>query len=848
LRRLRGTWARMRVMRQRRAMLVRLTRHVDTTTSEKAKRLLRPDRHPDVIYPIEEPTDASLEGQAVSAPIGKRQCTTAPLRPQERGPEKLGPDEQRYYLSLCGAAGGLTTWAISSLAVRFVRVSQERYWMLEGAYLALAVVTISVVCSVLNARWNARLGRTPWRWQSLASVWAASFMTAGCCNTGFILARWLYAHHISPAEQIRACILAWAVTGAMVGASVSCWTHGLQPFRFLFSTLGGLMGGLVGGVLRACLLGVAPQWANALALTITGFAISLGSSVTILLVRKARIRLVSSRYVPGQREWEFARGDRVIIGHVPPGKQRIQLPDPNLAPAHAEILEQDGKLVIRPHVDNREPDGRPRLPIYVDDKELVDKSAPLGKESRVRVGDTTLEIVVASVAAAVLLSAQEAHATELGQLVATSKPRLVCCDVGSERPCFDAELAARGNRDPAGLRFPNREAARQAVTVKNGQEQTLETVWVIPNVAAEIQQQRYAFLLLDRSGSMKEPAGEGRSKFDVMKEAASTFLNGFEPGIDHVAIAPFSSRAVAKTIEDAPFTDDVETAREIVRSLPDPAGNTGLYSATLAALAVIDQARRQSAVEHADPPVVLLVVMTDGKNDVGHNDDDPDLLTGLDPVLERNRELNVPIVTIGFGSEDSVDRPSLARLAWPNAANSKFAATGAELHVAFRAARSTMVDRFRIRFKALEATRAQLTSQKFLIAANSMAGEHFEGRIDWTLPYLGQAPFEACPPPPGPGPEIGSAAVSQVEQNRAHSRERARPLAIWWMDYLTTLLVLASPIALAWHALPRLPGHPFIAWRNDRLRVRLHTSIRSARSKSRTVRKAVAERHAASRQ
>ena len=79
-------------------------------------------------------------------------------------------------------------------------------------------------------------------------------------------------------------------------------------------------------------------------------------------------------------------------------------------------------------------------------------------------------------------------------------------------------------------------------------------------------------VLVDISGSMK---GQG---IELTRSALRTFISELPRGSVRVAVAPFASRNLAPQIRAAAFTDP-QSALAQVDALPQPEGNTGLYSA-----------------------------------------------------------------------------------------------------------------------------------------------------------------------------------------------------------------------------------------------------------------------------
>jgi hypothetical protein len=165
---------------------------------------------------------------------------------------------------------------------------------------------------------------------------------------------------------------------------------------------------------------------------------------------------------------------------------------------------------------------------------------------------------------------------------------------------------------------------------------------------------RYRVLvLLDVSGSMKG------SKIGVARLVLRQFLGALDslpPASVRVAVAPFGSVDVGSRIRDAVFTAP-DSAGRAIDLLPAPSReNTALYSA-----AQLGAERLAAEVARAGSRAIgLLVILTDGDNDVGGSDDDPDLLTGpggLSTAAQAVTKSGVwsGIIAIGHLTQESLE-------------------------------------------------------------------------------------------------------------------------------------------------------------------------------------------------
>jgi Mg-chelatase subunit ChlD len=174
---------------------------------------------------------------------------------------------------------------------------------------------------------------------------------------------------------------------------------------------------------------------------------------------------------------------------------------------------------------------------------------------------------------------------------------------------------------------------------------------------------RIALVLVDISGSMRSKMSKGETRFTAVKGALSQFLDEFQDGTDQIAIVPFESHDVEKRIRNARFAGTKLDAQQQVQNLPEPQSrnNTGLYSAVVFGLdALSGQVRKKDA--NAGSPESLLIVMTDGANDVQRGDD-AELLVGargLEKAAKKVGESSAKVIGVGFGEANEKDLRKLS--------------------------------------------------------------------------------------------------------------------------------------------------------------------------------------------
>ena len=242
-----------------------------------------------------------------------------------------------------------------------------------------------------------------------------------------------------------------------------------------------------------------------------------------------------------------------------------------------------------------------------------------------------------------------------------TKPALIECEPEGGEPCFRMNfdfVDATGR--PTNVQLPP--AGQLASHVEVQVDGQAVTPFYAAATVGNARQPQTTLLLFDISGSMLTNDLGGQSRFEAAKGAAAEYLKNFADGQDRVAIVPFASRDVVKTIAAAHF---VNTRAEALAELdalprPQPRNNTALYSAVQAAVKTL---RQQTPAGAAQPRLLLL---TDGTNDVQPQaGDDQGLLngpSGLAAAAASVQRSGVDVLPIGLGDEHSIDEAAMARL------------------------------------------------------------------------------------------------------------------------------------------------------------------------------------------
>ena len=161
--------------------------------------------------------------------------------------------------------------------------------------------------------------------------------------------------------------------------------------------------------------------------------------------------------------------------------------------------------------------------------------------------------------------------------------------------------------------------------------------------------------LLDVSGSMK--GGRDATARLVLRQFLRA-LDSLPRGSIRVAIAPFGSVNVASRIRAARFSIP-DSAAAAIEALPAPEReNTGLFSAVTFAIE-----RLRSELAQAPPGSAgLLVIVTDGNNDVRPGDD-AGLLVGAPGLATAARAVEESPIGVGIVGIGDLDRRALGSLA-----------------------------------------------------------------------------------------------------------------------------------------------------------------------------------------
>jgi VWFA-related protein len=152
-----------------------------------------------------------------------------------------------------------------------------------------------------------------------------------------------------------------------------------------------------------------------------------------------------------------------------------------------------------------------------------------------------------------------------------------------------------------------------------------------------------SILVLDRSGSMMEPAGEqdNVSKIVALRRAASRFVDIMRPGA-RTTLLPFNEQPDTP----GPFTADKRSLKQKINTIR-PGGETAIFDAAYEALMTL-----MASDLDGKRAVILL---TDGKDNRSQKRERD--------VVKLAREAEIPLHVLGLGTADNLDEPMMRRMA-----------------------------------------------------------------------------------------------------------------------------------------------------------------------------------------
>lgn len=409
-----------------------------------------------------------------------------------------------------------------------------------------------------------------------------------------------------------------------------------------------------------------------------------------------------------------------------------------------------------------------------------------------------------------LRSPQESIASALGyKLEPTGKVQLLRLSALDPRPFFRVGFNIKDRKgEPLKLDLGNPSDMEQMIKrieIIRSDHKPIKPFYVSfanSGTAAVPSSGRDVMMLIDTSCSMRaKDVGAGDSnRFQTAQDAAKQSLQDFRDGVDNISIVHFDSHQVVATIKRGRFVNSKAGAEEQINDIAFDGENcqgqnTALYTSVVTALDVLTK-RRES-----DPSRSYhLIVLTDGKNDVQAGDDS-DLTDSLETVLDKSGKADIPIYTVGFGSQGKdFDPNTLGKLAYPQGSRNYFPAGNAtELQARLKVVQQLTLSSFNITFfDPVFPESSSLRSFAFKVALEPKSGPKIESsEITWACPDLSTV---GCTPSLTLGEKEGEAWRRVLPTYKDGFKSTSPWASLLWS--LAMLAMFSGGLAFMWFVPP----------------------------------------------
>ncbi|WP_455387520.1 VWA domain-containing protein [Petrachloros mirabilis] len=273
----------------------------------------------------------------------------------------------------------------------------------------------------------------------------------------------------------------------------------------------------------------------------------------------------------------------------------------------------------------------------------------------------------------------------------------------------------------------------------------------IDNLSNQVDQM-FLVLMLDTTGSMLDPDPSGRKPIDILKDAATKFVQTLAPQ-DVVSVYTFDEQTnllLDFTTDRQKILDSINGINIAVRR------NTALWDASFTAVtkaAEIPRGRR------------AVVVFTDGEDNASKT-------SNLDDVINKAKESQIPVYTIAAGSE--IKTADLGRLSFQTGAQSLTSQLSAEIPNLFASLSS------------------QLKSQYVLVYTSNAPEGRIDLKVQATYKGISQAATINFPVPSVQAtiaPLVTLADSSQFPQNKIYVSVPTFPIGVPITPTLDNFLV-----------------------------------------------------------
>ncbi len=381
-----------------------------------------------------------------------------------------------------------------------------------------------------------------------------------------------------------------------------------------------------------------------------------------------------------------------------------------------------------------------------------------------------------------------------GRLEFAEPLKLVSCEPASTVPCFRMKLNLVDDKgQPFNAQLPPAEKLPAQIKVNAGGQLVTPFYASAAGESLSKVRGRTALVIVDISGSMKKTLPGGQTRFDAAKQAIAHFLAGFEEGADRVAVVPFESHGVQLQIQSGVFARTKAAALAQVEALPAPQdrNNTALYSSVVFGIDRLQEALPGIEKETGESPEAMVIVLTDGNNEVFKGDDLGLLAgpSGLEEAARKVRTSGASVIAIGFGETGSLDETALKQISTKYYLASDFDG----LKRIFQFTRTLLNNRLAATFSSPFPDRASLAGQNMAVTAELHLPNGQTLRSNetlWTAPQMGVPVY---------------AGICSPEEKRAVLA--ALPASAGWMSIIRPLGVfcgLGLLLIILWNWVPRL--------------------------------------------
>jgi len=278
-------------------------------------------------------------------------------------------------MALVGGLAGLVCWTVQVWLSDYLPLTQEKQWLLVLIHTTVMGVLIGGLTVGFADRWTS--DRVMPRWVAMGV-----FLGAGAGILSGVLYIPVFQNMIqdspSPSIAFVGRLVAWLLTGGLIGFVVGLRWFGVNKFRAFHAMAGGMLGGSLGGLIFSSV--GQTDLLQALAFVISGVGICLGVTLAPMLLRDGVLQFISSgdpraqnKYGSPRQEWVIQDGDRFVLGSLGANATmtsysrdvQMYLPDAMVAARHAVLFGRAKRFYVQLHPDNISPGGQPLSPLLI---------------------------------------------------------------------------------------------------------------------------------------------------------------------------------------------------------------------------------------------------------------------------------------------------------------------------------------------------------------------------------------------------------------------------------------------------------------------------------------------------